>query len=392
MRELIKKLTPKPLIHVYQGLRYGMITLLFYLFRMFPIKKKLIVLMNVWGFGDNVKYVTDELVARKLPYELVFVCNHPNHIEIPHSVHLLKTNTIAAIKALATAQVWVESNRKEAYIRKRKKQYYIQLWHGGLALKKIEGDCANYLGQSYISRAKKDSAMTNLYISNGSFCTDMYRRAFWFQGKIEEFGTPRMDFLLQEDTIKKRNTKTSLSIPLFTKIALYAPTYRDSSDISVYQMDYEKLADTLVQKFGGKWCVIVRLHPLIANISHKLAFSKNVIDASSYRDMYELMQASDVLITDYSNTMFEFAMLKRPVFLFAKDLSTYQSERGFYFDYESLPFPIAAKEDKLFQDINDYDALYEGKRVAKFLEATGVKEDGTAAKKVVDCIIRVVEK
>lgn len=386
MRERIKKLTPKSLIHAYQGLRYAFITLLFYVFRLYPIKKNRIVLMNVWGFGDNVKYVTEELVARKLPYELVFICNHPIRSEVPYSVRILKTNTIAAIKALATARIWVESNRKEAYIRKRKKQYYIQLWHGGLALKKIEGDCATYLGDRYIKRAKRDSEMTDLYVSNGSFCTNMYRRAFWFEGKILELGSPRMDFLLKDDSVKKRKTKTSLNIPYFTKIALYAPTYRDNSDISVYQMDFEKLRETLINKFGGKWCIIVRLHPLIATISQKLTFSTNVIDATSYRDMYELMHASDALITDYSNTMFEFAMMKRPVFLFAKDLSTYQSERGFYFDYATLPFPIASKEASLLQDIMEFDSEYENNRFIDFLGAIGVKEEGTAAKKVVDVI------
>jgi CDP-glycerol glycerophosphotransferase len=389
MRELLKKLSPQPLIEMYKAMRFGFITLLFYLFRLIPIKKNRIVLMNVWGFGDNVKYVTEELVARKLPYELIFICNHPVRSEVPNSVQLLKTNTFAAIKALATAQIWVESNRKEAYIRKRKKQYYIQLWHGGLALKKIEGDCADYLGETYIKRAKKDSSMTDLYVSNGSFCTNMYRRAFWFEGKIAEYGSPRMDLLLQEDNVKKRKTKTALNIPFFTRVAIYAPTYRDSKDVSVYQMNYEKLRESLTEKFGGKWCILVRLHPLIANISQKLTFSENVIDASRYKDMYELMQASDILITDYSNTMFEFALMKRPVFLFAKDLVTYQSERGFYFDYSILPFPIASTEQKLIQDIFDYAPLEEGKRVGEFLRTTGVKEDGNASKRVADHIIKL---
>ncbi len=389
MRDLLKKLSPRPLITMYKALRFAFITLLFYLFRLFPIKKNRIVLMNVWGFGDNVKYVTEELVARKLPYELIFICNHPVRSEIPYAVRALKTNTIAAIKALATAKVWVESNRKEAYIRKRKKQYYIQLWHGGLALKKIEGDCADYLGETYIKRAKRDSAMTDLYVSNGSFCSRMYRRAFWFEGNIKEYGSPRMDLLLQQDNVKKRKTKTSLNIPFFTQIALYAPTYRDSDDVSVYQMNYEKLKASLSEKFGGKWCILVRLHPLIANISQKLTFSDDVIDASKYKDMYELMQASDVLITDYSNTMFEFAMMKRPVFLFAKDLLTYQSERGFYFDYASLPFPIASTEKKLLQDILDYDTAAEGKRMNEFLRTTGVKEEGNASKQVVDHINKI---
>lgn len=392
MRELLKKLSPKPLIECYKGIRYVLITVLFYFFRIVPIKKNRIVFMNVWGFGDNVKYVLEELLTRKKAYDIIFICNQPERQEVPNSVTVLKTNTVSAIKALATAKVWVESNRKESYIHKRKRQIYIQLWHGGLPLKKIEGDCANYLGENYISRAKRDSAMTNLYVSNSKFCTQMYRRAFFYEGRIEQLGTPRMDILFNADNRKKRKTKTALGLSFFTKIALYAPTYRDSKDISVYQMDYEQLRQTLIQKFGGEWCIVVRLHPLVHNQSNDLKFTEHVINATNYRDMYELMQASDVLITDYSNTMFEFAMVKRPVFLYAKDLCSYRNERGFYFDYTSLPFTIATCEEQLRDDIRDYDEVKEQRRVDEFFIMNGVTEDGHASERVVDEIEKILSK
>lgn len=384
MRELLKKLSPKPLIECYKGFRYVLITMLFYFFRIVPIKKKRIVFMNVWGFGDNVKYVLEELLTRKKPYEVIFICNQPEQQKVPHSVKVLKTNTVSAIKALTTAKVWVESNRKESYIHKRKRQIYVQLWHGGLPLKKIEGDCANYLGEKYINRAKRDSRMTDLYISNSKFCTQMYRRAFFYEGRIEELGTPRMDILFRADNEKKRKTKTALGIPFFTKIALYAPTYRDSKDTSVYQMEYEQIRQTLKQKFGGEWCIVVRLHPLVHSQSSDLKFTENVIDATTYRDMYELMQASDVLITDYSNTMFEFAMIHRPVFLYAKDLCSYRNERGFYFDYTSLPFAVATCEEQLIEGIKNYDEIKEKRRVDEFLTWNGVTEDGHASERVVN--------
>ncbi len=392
MRELLKKLSPKALIECYKGLRYVLITVLFYFFRIIPIKNNRIVFMNVWGFGDNVKYVLEELLTRKRSYEIIFICNQPEGQEVPHSVSVLKTNSIMAIKALATARVWVENNRKESYIHKRKRQIYIQLWHGGLPLKKIEGDCAPYLGAKYINRAKRDSNMTDLYVSNSKFCTQMYRRAFFYKGRIEELGTPRLDILFHADNQKIRKTKSALGIPFFNKIALYAPTYRDGKDTSVYQMDFEQLRQTLIQRFGGEWCIVVRLHPLIHNQSSELKFTEHVIDATTYRDMYELMQASDVLITDYSNTMFEFSMVKRPVFLYAKDLHSYQNERGFYFDYMSLPFVIATFEEQLRDEIRNYEEVKEQRRVDKFLTVNGVIEDGHASERVVNAIEKMLNR
>lgn len=388
MREILKKLSPRFLIECYKTLRYLSITLLFYFFRILPIKKNRIVFMNVWGYGDNARYVAEELAKRKLGYDIIFICNQPQSQEAMESITLFKTNTFAAIRAMATARVWVQSNRMEAYIRKRKKQYYIQLWHGGLPLKKIEGDCEEYLGEKYIKRAKYDSKMTNLYISNGDFCTQMYKRAFFFDGKILEYGSPRLDSLLYSKAEKKT---VNLPIKKGCKVALYAPTYRDSKDISIYQMDFHKICDTLSAKFDGEWCVIVRLHPLVHQQSSQLHFSERVLDGSNFRDMYELMQVCDVLITDFSNTMFEFALTHQPVLLYAKDLKDYQSERGFYFELSSLPFPIASNEEELKECIMNYDAKLEEQRVHDFFQTVGIKESGHASKKVVDVIERIAK-
>ena len=391
MRERMKRLMPKPLIELYKGIRYGFITVFFYLFRLFPIKKNRIVLMNVWGFGDNVKYVTEELIGRKKPYELIFICNRPENVTVPNLVTVKKTNTLSAIYALATAKVWVESNRKEGYIKKRKKQYYIQLWHGGFALKKIEGDCEDYLGETYIKRAKKDSLMTDLYVSNSTYCTKMYRRAFWFHGEIAEWGSPRMDLLLSENEHRKNRIKRDLGIDKKKKIVLYAPTYRNSKDTSVYELNYDALCMELSKRFGGEFIAIERLHPLVREQSSQLKKQGDRIDASSYKDMYELMLISDVLITDYSNTMFEFALMNRPVFLYAKDYMHYNKERGFYFDFPTLPFSIAYTQEELFEKIRDYEDSIRD-IVQLLLEELEVKETGKASIKVADRIEQVIKR
>ena len=162
MREWIKRHTPKYFISVYQRVRYLWIVLLFHIFHLFRIQNNRVVFCNVWGYGDNAKYIAEEMVLRKTKAELIFITNRPKLACAPKEIKVVQTNSIAAIFALATAKVWVDSNRKEGYIRKRKGQFYIQTWHGGVPLKKIEGDCEEYLGEVYIQRAKWDSAMTDL--------------------------------------------------------------------------------------------------------------------------------------------------------------------------------------------------------------------------------------
>lgn len=391
MRDKIKKLTPKPLIKIYQELRYLWIVAFFYLFRLYPIQKRKVVLCNVWGYGDNAKYVTEELIRMQLSYELIFITNEPSKIPSVSGVQFLKTNSLKAIKALATARVWVESNRKEAFTRKRSGQYYIQLWHGGLPLKKIEGDCAEFLGEMYINRAKKDSNMTDLYVSNGRFCTEMYRRAFWFSGPILECGTPRNDILFSKNSNSQDKTKEILNICRNKKVLLYAPTYRSEDEHYSYQIDFQRVQKALKRRFDGEWVIIVRLHPLVSDHSKEFSYNSEIINGSDYPDMYELMSISDILITDYSNTMFEFSMMNRPVFLLTRDINTYKSERGLYFSMDELPFLSAVDENELVKKIENFNEEEYIICVNEFFDKVELMETGRASTIVSQKIQEIIE-
>ncbi|SHO52150.1 CDP-glycerol glycerophosphotransferase family protein [Anaerocolumna xylanovorans] len=393
MREWLKKLSPVWVLKVYQKIRFILITALLGLFRIFPIHPYRVVICNVWGFGDNAKYVTEELAGRKYKkLEIIFITNHPGAAGEAEGVTFYKSNSIKAIYALATARVWVDNNRKESYIRKRKGQYYIQTWHGGIALKKIEKDYEEHLGSRYVRNAKRDSAMTDLYISNSDFCTGMYQKSFWYKGPVLECGSPRNDILIHPKREIGEQVRKALGIGKEIKIALYAPTYREGkNNTSAYSLDYELLLSELKLKFGGEWIVAVRLHPLVSAQSDTLKYNDRVINTTHYRDIYELMSESDVLITDYSNIMFEFSFTGKPVFLYAADMKEYENSRGFYFDYNALPYYKAVTMQELAGGIKAFDKKeYEG-LVKNFFEGLVLYENGHASKAVADRIIQVIK-
>lgn len=388
MRETIKKLMPEFMIAFYKKARYLGISALFYVAKLLPLNPRLVVLCSVWGYGDNTRYVAEELLKREpgvcLP---VFVTNHPKQVPEGTLMKVYRSNSVRAVLALARAGVWVDCNRKESYIHKRKGQYYIQLWHGGIALKKIEGDCEEALGAEYIRRARRDSAATDLFVSNSTFCTEMYQRAFWATCEIAEYGSPRNDRLMQQASKKLDAGDASEHRK---KIAVYAPTYR-TGHTDYADFDAGLLRAALAQRFGGEWDIYVRLHPLVAE-NRDFADMPGVIDISAARDLYEYLYRADVLITDYSNTMFEFAVTGKPVFLYAQDVQQYAGERGMYFDFDALPFPKAASCRELAANIRTYRAAdYEaGKQV--FYESVGYKESGRAAALVADRIEEHVKK
>lgn len=391
MRSLIKRLLPGWLLSILKQIRYYIIVFLFYLFRLVPINHRRVVICNVWGFGDNAKYVTEELVKRKKNIQIIFITNHPESAFAPKGVLTRKTNSLTAIYALATAKIWVDNNRKENYIRKRKNQYYIQTWHGGIALKRIEKDYEDKLGPDYVANAKRDSAMADLFVSNSNFCTNLYRNSFWYQGAILECGSPRNDILLRPDKTLAGQVKKRLGVREDLRIAIYAPTYREGNDTRAYQMDFQKVLKVMEDKFGGKWVFAVRLHPLVSEQSNCIKYSECIINASHYRDIYELMAVGDLLITDYSNIMFEFSFQKKPVLLYALDEEEYTKDRGFYFDYPTLPYTKANSQEELIESIRQYQDTKDFEKVDSFLQQLEIYEKGNASKQVVDHILKVLK-
>ena len=124
--------------------------------------------------------------------------------------------------------------------------------------------------------------------------------------------------------------------------------------------------------------VFLRLHPNIASLdTSSLVNDSRVVDVTKYPDMQELMCVADVLITDYSSSMFDFPLLQRPCCLYATDVEDY--DRGFYYKFDELPFPLARTQEQLVSIIESFDADAYSAAVETFCkEKVGLLEKGTA--------------
>ena len=143
-------------------------------------------------------------------------------------------------------------------------------------------------------------------------------------------------------------------------------------------------------RFGDEWIIFLRLHPNIVTTGHFVSFSDNlnIFDVSLYPDMQELLAVADVLVTDYSSSMFDFGLTKRPCFLYAPDVETYASDdRGFYIQLSELPFPLYKSNEELMSGIESFDSEEYQNNLSAFYEKYGSFEKGDASKKVVDWIL-----
>lgn len=100
--------------------------------------------------------------------------------------------------------------------------------------------------------------------------------------------------------------------------------------------------------------------------------------------MQELLLISDVLISDYSSTMFDFNLMHRPVFLFTKDIEAYQKMRGLKAWYFKVPFPFCHNNDELIQAVQNYDEQKYHEACQSFDKFYGNLETGTASQQIVD--------
>lgn len=351
----------------------------------FPLHENKVYLTNFngRGFADNQKYIAKELLSREKEYHLVWLLQNPKEQKLPEKITAVKTGTFREIYHMATSKFWINNVRFNQYFKKRKGQFYIQTWHAGLGFKRIEKDVEDTLSKEYIAMAKKDSAAIDLIVSNGPFMTNHFRRIFWYDGEFLEKGHPRNDIFYTAGKKEREEIYRRLGIESHIKTVLYAPTFRADYGLSAYNMDYERVLKVLKRKFGGEWKLLVRLHPNLFDKFDELNLkNERILNVSAYSDMQELLFACDVMITDFTSAMFEFAVMDKPCFLYASDLEEYMKERGLI-TLDEVPFPKSSTNEELEEIIMEYEPEAYFEKVHEFM-ADKCCDKGIGAKSVVD--------
>ncbi len=373
---------------------YGRI--LFYIFRIFPIDNKKIFFSSFSGRNceGNPRYISEYLLKNRKDIKQVWASRKNSTFELDNKIKRVNWASPKMIYEMATAKVWIDSHNIPTWIQKRRNQIYIQVWHGGLGMKKIVNDFASKT-KKYEKMIEHNSKNANVFISNSKHITDIYRNAFNYSGKIYEVGFPKNDiFYKSQETLEKIRNKVlnELNIPLEKRVVLYAPTFRENKDISVYNVDFNKLKKSLENKFNKDFAVVFRLHPDIRNLSEEFKKkSDSIIDASYYDNMQDLIIATDVFITDYSSGIFDFASLKRPGFLYTPDLEEYKKERGLYYELEDMPFPFAKTNEELQKVILNFNYEEYKIKLQNFFDKMGLKDNENSTKIVSEIIEKYID-
>lgn len=262
----------------------------------------------------------------------------------------------------------------------------VQLWHAPGAFKKFGGSV------DFESRGilKKASENTNYLIVSSDNIREFYSEAFQISpDKIKALGLPRADYYFEEHDIDNLKAEfcSRYGIENNKKIILYAPTFRDEERYNNV-FDYLNLEE-FNKSLGDEYILALRLHPKIKNFYKEDITSKGqYIDCSDYPSEQELLLISDMMITDYSSIMIEFALLGKPIVFFTYDFHSYMTkERGFYFDFKStVPGPVVYDSNQLINEIKNDE--FDESKIYEFVRTQFNEIDGQASRRVVDFLLK----
>lgn len=361
------------------------------LYRNNPVKKNKIVFMTFdRDYTCNPKYIAEEILRQNLDMDLVWITAREtvDSTHFPQKIRLVNYGSAEMFEEMATAKVWIDNALTGVWhnMPKKKNQIYLNTWHGSLGIKKLSGD------SRWLRTAARCNKATDYCITNSTFEENVFRTTFWADTPVLRLGHARNDILINPDQTAAARKKVLEYYGLSedTKIAMYAPTFRDNGNTQVYNISFQTLKQSLAKRFGGNWVIFERAHfkNRASQVPH---MEKDVINVSSYPDMQELMAAADAGVTDYSSWAYDYILTGKPVFIYAPDLSAYAGGRGFYYPIETTPFAIAETNEQLSECIEQFDADQYEKDVKAFLEDKGCYEKGNAAAEIVSFLKEKME-
>jgi CDP-glycerol glycerophosphotransferase len=350
---------------------------------------------------DNPLGIAEELDRRGDARERIWAVRDWS-VAVPPGSKAVLIGTAAYFAALGRSRYLIANDHLPRPHRRRTGQRYIQTWHG-TPLKRLGYDIVNpsfASGDYYFTFMAADVARWDLLISPNPFSTPIMRTAFGYQGEISETGYPRNDALLVLTSgspaalLATAQIRRRLGLPDGKRVAMYVPTWRENQQHGAgsYRLDVQLDLAKAGRQLGGEYVLLVRGHHLTEGWTRAAGADGFAVDVTRYADINDLLAVTDVLITDYSSVMFDFAPTGRPMLFFTYDLEQYRDHlRGFYFDFEAdAPGPLLATSEQVVAALADLEAVA-AKYAAAHAEFTArfcPLDDGKAAARACDQVFK----
>ena len=385
------------------------------LYKIAPQKKNRYVFTSFNGhYSDNTKYISIKLHEKYPKAEIIWLILPQYNIDVPDYVKVVDYKSIKSFWYRGTAKAQFDNvyGFRANFLFDNKLSTKIRIkmfeWLGNKNKQPIfatmHGTSFKRIGRAQIGNNVLGFSCPNTYLIVGDRFTEKTLKYITFeQCKMKTIGWPRNDILFRDELLKVRD---KLELPHDKRIILFAPTFRnDGADTEgknversginqLNEINFDILFSTLSSKFGGDWIMVCRFHYHVQNLVNWEELGKKYpgkfINGNAYDDMALYLSCADILMTDLSSCMFDFANTGKPCFLYFPDLTNYRdNERGFFYDIKTLPFPLASDFETLVLNIKEFDEVTYKQKAKELLNKIESQDDGKASERFIDYVMEI---
>ena len=331
-------------------------------------------------YNDSPKVIYEYLLSRPEYKKFTFYWALDNiNIDIPGNAKKIRSDTPKYFYIALKCKYWITCvNIERGLSFKKKECIYLNTWHG-IPIKTIGNEAAG--------RNDYDFSYVDYFCVSGTYEPRVYQRSFNVPViNMIKTGLPRNDTLYSVTAEEVEAIKRKIGLPLDKKLLLYVPTWRDSKDGGkTYRITPPIHLDKWKEKLGCDYVLLFRAHPYTTDLLG-VKFDSFILDFTGYSDINDLLKIADVLISDYSATIFDYSILERPIISFAYDFNDYSQERGLIIDIrQELPGGICESEDEVIDRILNIDLGLEKRNVRDFRRKY-ISYGGNATKLCVEAV------
>jgi CDP-glycerol glycerophosphotransferase len=358
-----------------------------------PVNKKKALFISFEGSSISCSpfYISQALSKECPNLKIVWCSNNKEHhklLDNYKNIKFVKKNSFSYIVENVTSKFLFSNTGFSSWVPFRiKTQILINTWHGGGAYKKI-GISIKDSKELRKSEQRNAKNITYFISSSKAFTSVMKDSMLIEEKKFLSIGLPRNDIFFDLKKVEEERLKVykKFNIPEDSFLILYAPTYcRFDQGITVdidWNLNLGLLKNAAKKRFNKNVFLAYRGH-YFDKVESKVLYDA---DFSTYPNMQELLCAADMLITDYSSSMWDFSLTKKPCILFCPNMEIYKENWGFYTDPKTWGFPIAKTNDELEKLIVNFEQNEYNKAIEKNHEYFGSFENGNATQKIVDLV------
>lgn len=352
-----------------------------------PLDPNLAVFASYWydAVNDNPLAVYRKLQELKPEIRGVWIVNPDAVDKVPAGVDHVVARSFGYWQLLARATYFVNNVNFPGDWKKRDGQVHIQTHHGttlktmGLDLKAFPIPAKNMNFAKHMERVDR----WDYNLASSEYSMSVWRRANPANYEPLPYGQPRNDLFFTATADDQERMRKELGIPEDKIAVMYAPTFRDWEPDNEVQLDLLRFAEEI----GPDYVVMARSHYFRTPAGALAKFKEHgLIDVSPYPDVQPLCLAADILLTDYSSIAFDYAILGRPIVIYAHDWDLYKKLRGVYFELlDEPPGAVARTEEELFEIFRSgaYETPEAQEKLLAYRDRFCEYEDGRAAERVV---------